>query len=143
MSDTARKSHPSTFRVPYAVYTGSHTSTSSDLRRGHDAEAARVAAGDVRNPLKGLARDKLLADVVEYHRVKELPQEILRDLKKGALVAQNPDGFEDIPDLTEEDKVFLRDERDHKWRHPKPLYYTIIISSLAAAIQGWDQACIP
>ena len=27
----------------------------------------------------------------------------------------------------------------HRWRHPRILYFTIILNSIAAAIQGWDQ----
>lgn len=30
-------------------------------------------------------------------------------------------------------------ERDHRWHHPKILYFTVILNSIAAAIQGWDQ----
>ncbi len=60
-------------------------------------------------------------------------------LKKGALVAQNPAGFESLTDIDEAEKQALRDETLHRWRHPWPLYYTIILNSIAAAIQGWDQ----
>jgi len=33
----------------------------------------------------------------------------------------------------------LREEVTHRWKHPKTLYFTIILNSIAAAIQGWDQ----
>ena len=60
-------------------------------------------------------------------------------LKKGALAAQDPRGIDHIPDLTEEDRAILHTETTHRWRHPKTLYFTIILNSIAAAIQGWDQ----
>jgi hypothetical protein len=37
----------------------------------------------------------------------------------------------------------LREEVTHRWKHPRILYYTIILNSIAAAIQGWDQTGIP
>ena len=60
-------------------------------------------------------------------------------LKKGALVAQDPTGFEVIEELDEVDRELLRDEKQHRWRHPKQLYFTILLNSISAAIQGWDQ----
>jgi hypothetical protein len=60
-------------------------------------------------------------------------------LRKGAVLAQNPGQFETLPELEENDRIKLRDEVLHRWRHPKILYFTIILNSIAAAIQGWDQ----
>ena len=60
-------------------------------------------------------------------------------LQKGALVAQNPLGIDDITELEESDREVLRNEISHRWKHPKTLYFTIILNSIAAAIQGWDQ----
>jgi hypothetical protein len=60
-------------------------------------------------------------------------------LKKGALVAQSPHEIDHIDELDDEDRRVLRGEISHKWRHPKMLYFTIVLNSIAAAIQGWDQ----
>jgi len=65
--------------------------------------------------------------------------DILPLLRKGALVAQNPGGIESIAELNEEERHVLRNEIQHRWRHPRQLYFTIILNSIAAAIQGWDQ----
>lgn len=65
--------------------------------------------------------------------------DVLPLLEKGALVAQSPTQFESIRDLNEEEREALRVEQTHRWRHPKMLYFTIILNSIAAAIQGWDQ----
>src|ERR1700761_7351643 len=66
-------------------------------------------------------------------------EEILPLLRKGALAAQSPHAFDAIPELDEVEKDSLRSEIEHRWQHPKILYFTIILNSIAAAIQGWDQ----
>ena len=51
-------------------------------------------------------------------------------------MAQSPALFEEIEELDEGDRVALREEVTHRFKLPKILYYTIIINSIAAAIQG-------
>ena len=63
-------------------------------------------------------------------------------LRKGALVAQNPSGYDEIDgpeSLNEEEKGALRTEVEHKWRLPMRLFLTIATCSIGAAVQGWDQ----
>jgi hypothetical protein len=60
-------------------------------------------------------------------------------LRKGALAAQSPGAIDQIFELDEAERQFLREEVTHRWKHPKILYFTIILNSIAAAIQGWDQ----
>jgi len=60
-------------------------------------------------------------------------------IKRGALVAQNPTGYEHIETLSEPEREALRFEAAHRWRHPLALYFTIIVCSIGAAVQGWDQ----
>ena len=92
----------------------------------------------IHNPLVDLSRAELLADVetfaTRYGLTDELPL-----LRKGALVAQSPRAIDSIPELDEADRQALRDEVDFRWKQPKMLYFTIILCSIAAAIQGWDQ----
>ena len=84
---------------------------------------------------------QLLDDVDVFCRDKGL--EAHRNIiRKGALVAQDPSGYEDITGrdaLTPEEIKSLRDEVLHKWRIPRQLYLTIITCSVGAAVQGWDQ----
>lgn len=61
--------------------------------------------------------------------------DILPELKKGALVARDPEEFDSMPDLTEQEVNALRDEVLHKWRQPSALYFTIILCSIGAAVQ--------
>lgn len=97
------------------------------------------AEGEIKNPLVGIPQDELLARVRTFQQEKGLPESILPLLEKGALVAQNPAGFEELAELDEQDKSTLRNEVTHRWHHPKALYFTIVLNSIAAAIQGWDQ----
>lgn len=88
-----------------------------------------------------IPKDQLLQDVEEFAAQKGVT-DIVPLLKKGALVAQNPSNFENIVELDDADREALRNEVAHRWRHPWALYYTIILNSIAAAIQGWDQTGI-
>jgi hypothetical protein len=89
--------------------------------------------------LKGIPRETLFENVTRFQQEKGLPEDILPLLKKGALVAQEPAAFESLEDLDEDEKRALKEEVTHRWKHPWPLYYTIFLNSIAAAIQGWDQ----
>jgi hypothetical protein len=95
----------------------------------------------IHNPLRGIPRDVLLRRVEKFAAEKDLT-EYTALLQKGALVAQDPTNYEDITGeyaLTEVEIEDLRNEVLHKWRHPKTLYLTIVLCSIGAAVQGWDQ----
>jgi MFS family permease len=79
--------------------------------------------------------------VEKFAAEKDL-NEHLALLQKGALIAQDPTNYEDITGefaLTEVEVDALRNEVLHKWRHPRTLYLTIVLCSIGAAVQGWDQ----
>lgn len=78
-----------------------------------------------------------MSDVETFARTYGL-QDQLPLLKKGALVAQDPGNYENL-DLSESEKNALRIEVTRKWKHPVTLYVTIIVCSIGAAVQGWDQ----
>jgi hypothetical protein len=48
-------------------------------------------------------------------------------------------GFESIEGLEDAERHELELEQTNRWHHPRTLYLTIILNSIAAAIQGWDQ----
>lgn len=65
-------------------------------------------------------------------------ENIIPLLRKGALVAQDPENYEDIKGgeaLTETEILALRSEVLNKWKQPVALYVTIITCSLGAAVQ--------
>ncbi|KPI39774.1 Polyol transporter 5 [Cyphellophora attinorum] len=103
----------------------------ADANRGKNLDAK------ISNPLADVPRDELFADVERFAQRTGLTAET-ELLKKGALVAQNPAGFEDL-DLAEDEKDALRVEVNKKWSHPWKLYMTVIVCSIGAAVQGWDQ----
>jgi len=94
-------------------------------------------AAKIVNPLSEKTEAELMADVETFCSTHGFSDEI--DLfKKGALVAQNPASFEDLPMLTEDDRYWLRREITNRWDQPKMLYFTIGVLSLGSAVQGWD-----
>jgi hypothetical protein len=54
-------------------------------------------------------------------------------------VAQNPAEFETLEKLDDNDKGAIRHEYERRWSHPRALYTTIVLCSIGAATQGWDQ----
>ena len=92
----------------------------------------------IKNPLVGVPKAQLIEDVDAFAEEYGL-QDIREYLIKGALVAQKPLHIDSIEELDDEDRRVLVEEVTHKWKHPKILYFTIILNSIAAMIQGWDQ----
>jgi sugar porter (SP) family MFS transporter len=129
-----------------SVRTGDNIPTSSHTRAGlrnrnkHVNLNANVEAR-VENPLSGLPRRTLLLAVDEFIRDKGLEEH--RDvIRKGALVARDPTGYEDITGdeaLDQKEIDDLRDEVLHKWRVTNVLLLTIVTCSIGAIVQGWDQ----
>ncbi|KXL50891.1 hypothetical protein M433DRAFT_60963 [Acidomyces richmondensis BFW] len=103
-----------------------------------DVNINNNTSAKIKNPLAGIRRDVLLRDVEEFAQEYNLT-EIVPLLKKGALIAQNPGEFENVEGLEDAEKEVLRDEVVHKWRQPRALYLTVILCSVGAAVQGWDQ----
>ncbi|KAL0581832.1 hypothetical protein V5O48_000200 [Marasmius crinis-equi] len=93
------------------------------------------------NPLAGIPHDELVKQAKAFAEQYGL-EDLTTELQKGALVAQDPTAFEDLPMLDEADKEVLRREVTHKWSQPKTLYYLVVLCSMAAAVQGMDEAVI-
>ncbi|KIV87955.1 hypothetical protein PV10_09233 [Exophiala mesophila] len=96
------------------------------------------ATAKIKNPLAHLSNEQVIKDVEEFAKENGF-QDLTGLLVRGALVAKDPPAFESVPDLTEPEKEAIRNEVLHKWRQPKSLYFTIILCSIGAAVQGWDQ----
>lgn len=89
------------------------------------------------NPLVGISKDDLRAQVSSFCR--EYSFEDKEDIFfRGALAAQNPNDYDEIPELTDQDKYLLKREVTNRWDLPWPLYFTIALCSLGSAVQGWD-----
>ncbi|KAJ5685361.1 hypothetical protein N7536_007980 [Penicillium majusculum] len=107
---------------------------------GNDAVGGMTenVTGEIKNPLAGIPHGQLMANVTAYATEYDL-QDILPLLKKGAMVAQSPAGIEGISELDDDDRRVLYEENTRRWKHPFALYYTVVLNSISAAIQGWDQ----
>ncbi|KAK5000658.1 hypothetical protein LTR66_000505 [Elasticomyces elasticus] len=92
----------------------------------------------IQNPLAHLTKEEVIRDV-EAFALENGFQDMTPLLIKGALVAKDPPAFESVEGLTDVEKDGVRNEVLHKWRQPKLLYFTIILCSIGAAVQGWDQ----
>ncbi|KAH9967661.1 hypothetical protein BGW80DRAFT_1340738 [Lactifluus volemus] len=93
------------------------------------------------NPLAGLSHEQLMDNGAEFARTHGLGD--VEDLfRQGALAAQDPLAFEGISHFTEEEKGIFRRELTHRWDQPATLYYLVILCSVAAAVQGMDEAVI-
>ncbi|KAJ7828749.1 hypothetical protein B0H14DRAFT_3718427 [Mycena olivaceomarginata] len=122
-----------------------HTPTTGTSRRSSRAESSlnelTAANAKLANPLHGISREQLMRDVDRFVEEKGL-QHLSAELRKGALVAQDPQSFESIDILDEDDKYHLRREITHRYSQTGTLYYMVVMSSLAAAVQGMDEAVI-
>ncbi|CAK3833275.1 MFS sugar transporter like [Lecanosticta acicola] len=92
----------------------------------------------ISNPVAEIPSDELLRDVEIFADEKGLHDKV-EMIKKGVLVAQDPTKFEQLTILQSDEKEALPQEAASRWRHPLRLYFTIIICSIGAAVQGWDQ----
>lgn len=108
-----------------------------ELRDSHSPIPTQIQDFNTKleNPLARVPHKQLLGDAIEFAKTHDLAQ-YAETIQKGALVAQNPAGFETISMLTEDDKRVLRREYTHKWDQPKTLYYLVILCSIAAAVGG-------
>lgn len=92
----------------------------------------------ISNPLADISFGDLMRDVEFFVEEKGMHDKV-HLLKKGALVAQDPARFDELAILDSSEKEVLRREVASRWRHPLRLYLTIIVCSIGAAVQGWDQ----
>jgi len=90
--------------------------------------------GRIHNPLAGLPRHELLRNVDDFAEEQGLV-DIAPLLRKGALVAQNPDNLVLVEDLDAGELEALHKEKTHKWTQPRALYLTVILCSVGAAVQ--------
>ena len=76
------------------------------------------------NPLQGVSKEQLLADVEDFCKNFDLTDHV-DTFRKGALLAQNPDKFRDMSELSEDERIFIEREHTHKWSQPWQLYFLV------------------
>ena len=92
------------------------------------------------NPLAGLSHTELRSQgraFAEFHDMGD--ESDTRAFELGAVLAQSPERYADITDLTNLEKEVLRRELTNKWAQPWKMYAVIALCSLSAAVQGMGQ----
>ena len=108
---------------------------------GHGEVPPSSASGDL-NPLVGRSKETVIAEVDEFCRANGLDDD--RDVfRKGALVAQNPNGFDSIEELTSEDVAALHHSATHKWAHTRKLYFAGMYDGIFGLEANIQLLCAP
>lgn len=102
------------------------------------ARRQSVAMNVVVNPLKRTSPEQNVVQAQSYAESHGLGEHAAL-FGRAALVARDPEGFESISDLKDDERAALVYERDHKWHGPSMLWYSIALCAVGAATQGWDQ----
>jgi len=103
------------------TYDEKHIDSSEHLDRGSGSDVSD--AKKLINPLHGIPKEQLLSDVDRFCAETGMTEH--NDVfRRGALVAQRPDEYEQISELNEDDLYWLRKSTASKWSHPKTLYFT-------------------
>jgi hypothetical protein len=102
------------------TYDDKHIDSSEHIDRSHGSGVSD--AKKLINPLHGIPKEQLLSDVDRFCAETGMTEH--NDVfRRGALVAQRPEEYEEIPELTEDDLFWLRKSTASKWSHPKMLYF--------------------
>jgi len=98
-----------------------------------DIDENRIGAA-FENPLDGLSKEQLFADVETFCRDSDL-MEYLEEFKKGALVAQSPYNTKSLSELNDEDRNILEREHTHRWNQPFMLWCMAFVCCTTAAVR--------
>ncbi|KAF2188457.1 MFS transporter [Zopfia rhizophila CBS 207.26] len=97
-----------------------------------------VALNIVENPLKRSSKERTAAEARAFAESHGMAEHAAL-FGRAALVARDPERFEMVTELDEQERAALAYERDHKWHGPFMLWYSIALCAIGAATQGWDQ----
>jgi hypothetical protein len=131
--------HPTEAGREHVNTRGSTAGTSSRRRLSMTPEeiARRNLNAKLANPLAGYSHAELEEMGAEYaERYVRGDETDILAFRKGAVLAQDPLKYADLPMLDAGDKTVLHKEFEHRWSQPKLLYLVIVLCSTAAAVQG-------
>lgn len=108
-----------------------------------DPELLKLAeiSAKLENPLAGLTIEELEVEAEQFCNANGLVDQI-DNFKRGAILAADPQNLDRVPYLTPEEREFIDAEKTHKWRQPMIMYYVAVLSSMAAIVQGMDEAVV-
>ncbi|KAF7560368.1 hypothetical protein G7046_g3784 [Stylonectria norvegica] len=130
---------------PPAVTVTQEVSRIDDAEPSPAAGQAPSAEALLQNPLAHLTQEEIIREVDIFVGEKNL-ESYQAAFRKGGLLAKNInklDGFDEIDILSEDDKVILRHESEHRWAsQPMMLYFLCGLCAGCAIVQGMDQTVI-
>lgn len=97
-----------------------------------------VAHNIIQNPLKRKSEQDVVLEAEQWANSHGMEQHASL-FGRAALVARDPENFELMSELPDDERQALIYERNHKWHGPKMLWYSISLCAIGAATQGWDQ----
>lgn len=99
--------------------------------------ARRNLNAKLANPLAGLSHAALMKRGGRYARQHHMgDEEDIRAFELGAVLAQDPERYENVEGLTPDELDVLRNEFTNKWSQPRLMYLVIVLCSACAAVQG-------
>jgi hypothetical protein len=105
--------------------------------------ARRKLNAKLANPLAGLTHAALRRKGGRYARQNHMgDEEDIRAFELGAVLAQDPEAYDRVEGLTEEELEVLKREFTNKWSQPKLMYLVIILCSACAAVQGMGKLSV-
>ncbi|KAG5926482.1 hypothetical protein E4U42_003281 [Claviceps africana] len=124
------------------------TSRDEHIQKGGVAEFDEIAPGTgrrdsvahniIENPLKRRTEEEAVRDAQTFAESHDMSDH-MELFGRAALVARDPERFEMVSALLDDERAALIYERDHKWHGPFMLWYSIALCAIGAATQGWDQ----
>jgi Sugar (and other) transporter len=95
------------------------------------------------NPLAGMSHETLMRRGEHYARRNDIGDEDdVRAFKIGAVLAQDPEKFEQVEGIHEDEMTVLRKEFSSRWSQPPLMYLVIVLCSTCAAVQGMDETVV-
>ncbi|PGH14762.1 hypothetical protein AJ80_05806 [Polytolypa hystricis UAMH7299] len=105
--------------------------------------ARRNLNAKLANPFAGLSHATLKKRGGRYARQHQIgDEEDIRAFELGAILAQDPEQYENVEGLTEEELEVLRKEFTNRWSQPRLMYLVIVLCSVCAAVQGMDESVV-
>ncbi|RLV90987.1 Myo-inositol transporter 2 [Spathaspora sp. JA1] len=122
------------------------SSVSSSIQKGKEIDELESLNSEVErsqgehgNILAEYTEDQVMQMGRHYAASHELDQELFA---KAAAVARAPNAYSSMPFLSEQEKNGLHLEATKKWHIPRRLFGVIAVGSMAAAVQGMDEAVV-
>ncbi|KAL2002592.1 hypothetical protein VTN02DRAFT_6446 [Thermoascus thermophilus] len=105
--------------------------------------ARRYLNAKLANPLAGYSHEQLRSLGLNFgvrHRMGD--EEDIRAFEMGAVLAQDPEKYDQVQGLTPEEREILHKEFTSRWSQPRLMYVVIVVCSISAAVQGMDETVV-